>query len=88
MRRNKYLGLLRENQLIQAEEAQRHRFEELCGKWDTFMNDYEATATDLLGRVKQRQREEIQDYDETNRQELAAKMHYSKYILELQTKER
>lgn len=52
------------------------------------MNNYEATATDLLKKVKERQQADIQEYEEKTKEELAAKMHYSKYLLELQLKEK
>ena len=45
------------------------------------MNDYELTATDLVARVKEKQKEEIKEFDERTRAELASKMHYSKYLL-------
>lgn len=47
------------------------------------MNEYEATATDLVKKVRDRQQEELREYEERTKKELAAKMHYSKYLLEL-----
>lgn len=50
------------------------------------MNEYEATAADLLRKVKERHLADIQEYEARTKEELAAKMHFSKYLLELQLK--
>jgi hypothetical protein len=87
-RRNKYLKILYENEANSTEEKQKAKFEDFCRKWDQFMNDYEATAADLVRKVKEKQTAEIKDYEDRTREELSAKMHYSKYLLELQLKEK
>jgi hypothetical protein len=80
--------LLYDRELEATEDAQRSKFEQFCGKWDQFMNEYEATAADLVKKVREKQVEELKEYEERTKEELAAKMHYSKYLLELQLREK
>lgn len=87
-RRNKYLRILYDNELAATERAQKAKFEEFCARWDQFMNEYEATAADLLRKVRERQVGEIQEYEGRTKEELGSKMHFSKYLLELQVKEK
>lgn len=87
-RRNKYLRLLYDRELAATEDAQRGKFEQFCAKWDHFMNEYEATAADLVRKVRDRQAEELREYEERTKEELATKMHFSKYLLELQLREK
>lgn len=58
-RRNKYLRLLYDRELEATEDAQRSKFEQFCAKWDQFMNEYEATAADLVKKVREKQIEEL-----------------------------
>ena len=52
------------------------------------MNEYEITAADLVKKVKDRQGMEAAEFEAKTREELASKMHFSKYLLELQLKEK
>jgi hypothetical protein len=52
------------------------------------MNEYEATAADLVKKVRDRQQEDLREFEALTKEELAGKMHFSKYLLELQLKEK
>ena len=39
-RRNKYLKILYETEMIETENMQKEKFAEFCAKWDQFMNEY------------------------------------------------
>lgn len=52
------------------------------------MNQYEASAAEIVKKVKEKQVGEIKQYESKTRQELAGKMHFSKYLLELVLKEK
>jgi hypothetical protein len=61
---------------------------EICNKWDQFATEYELHAAEIVQKVKERQSIEAAEFEAKIREELAPKMHYSKYLLELQTKEK
>ena len=61
---------------------------DFCNTWDQFMMDYEKTAADLIEKLQTKHEAEILEFAEKTREELASKMHYSKHILELSTKEK
>jgi hypothetical protein len=58
-RRKKYLGILHEHELSQLEEKQKKHFEEFCGTWDSFMMEYEKTATDLIEKLQLKHESEL-----------------------------
>jgi hypothetical protein len=39
----------------EVEEKQKEKFIEFCDNWDSFMNNYEITAADLLKKMRERQ---------------------------------
>ena len=87
-RRKNYLNILHDHEMRELEEKQRIHFMDFCNTWDQFMMDYEKTAADLIEKLQNKHEAELLEFAEKTKEELAGKMHYSKYIIELSTKEK
>ena len=54
-RQEQNMRLAQEKELINIESAQKMQFEEFSSAWDQYMNDYEATAFELIEQLKVKQ---------------------------------
>lgn len=52
------------------EERQKLKFSEFCSTWDSFMNEYESTASELVKRLKEKQKQELVEFEGATKKEL------------------
>ena len=63
-RQKENMKMAQEKELYNIEQAQRLQFSEFSHAWDKYMEDYEATAFDLVEQLKKKQVDEIEELRE------------------------
>ena len=82
------MRLAQEKELINIESAQKMQFEEFSSAWDQYMNDYEATAFELIEQLKVKQEQELVLYEEKVTKAFLVKQSDSKNLIEMRKQEK